>query len=206
MSERDFFDLPTGKVVIMGNGDFGVGGCYSPELDMHGIIYLPLPERREPGTPTTDLFPVGSRAVEPAAIIYFKSPAALRQTMGYLTEKLAELEGKTAGTAMLAIDDVIAERHRQQAVEGWTPEHDDQHSNGEMSRAAGLYAISAGFATKYLDGETKTCPVPDGWPWAEAWWKPANARRDLVKAAALILAEIERIDRAAIASEKGGAA
>lgn len=27
------------------------------------------------------------------------------------------------------------------------------------------------------------------------WWKPTNRRRDLVKAAALILAEIERLDR-----------
>lgn len=95
-----------------------------------------------------------------------------------------------------ALDDVIAERRRQIEVEGWTPEHDDHHSNGEMSLAAGLYAISAGFATKYLNGETKTCPVPDGWPWAEAWWKPVNARRDLVKSVALGLAEIERMDRA----------
>lgn len=94
--------------------------------------------------------------------------------------------------------DVLDERRRQQEVEGWTPEHDDQHKNGEMPRAAGLYAISAGFASKYLEGETKTCPVPDGWPWAPEWWKPANARRDLVKAGALILAEIERMDRAAL--------
>jgi hypothetical protein len=94
--------------------------------------------------------------------------------------------------------DVLDERRRQQEVEGWTPEHDDQHKNGEMPRAAGLYAISAGFASKYLEGETKTCPVPDGWPWADKWWKPANARRDLVKAGALILAEIERMDRAAL--------
>lgn len=104
-----------------------------------------------------------------------------------------------------AAKDVIAERHRQQSIEGWMPEHDDQHKSGEMSRAAGLYAISAGFASKYLEGETKTCPVPDGWPWANEWWKPTNSRCDLVKAAALILAEIERIDRASIASAKGGA-
>lgn len=104
-----------------------------------------------------------------------------------------------------AAHDVFGERKRQQNVEGWTPEHDDQHESGEMSRAAGLYAISAGFASKYLEGETKTCPVPDSWPWADEWWKPTNTRRDLVKAAALILAEIERIDRASIASDKGGA-
>jgi hypothetical protein len=39
--------------------------------------------------------------------------------------------------------------------------------------------------------------VPKMWPWARQWWKPTGARRDLVKAAALLLAEIERIDRAA---------
>jgi hypothetical protein len=94
-----------------------------------------------------------------------------------------------------AIKDVIAERQRQIKSEGWTPEHDDQHKNGELPRAAGLYAISAGFASKYLEGETKTCPVPDGWPWNHGSWKPTNSRRDLVKAAALILAEIERLDR-----------
>lgn len=110
---------------------------------------------------------------------------------------------ETKEAAMPAIDDVIAERRRQQEVEGWTPEHDDQHKTGEMPRAAGLYAISAGFAAKYLDGETETCPVPDGWPWAPEWWKPTNSRRDLVKAAALIIAEIERIDRSVI--EKGDA-
>ena len=39
----------------------------------------------------------------------------------------------------------------------------------------------------------------DLWPWAASWWKPKNRRRDLVRAAALIVAEIERIDRATVA-------
>lgn len=116
--------------------------------------------------------------------------------------KLALEQRDVLGTQ--AAKDVIAERQRQQSIEGWIPEHDDQYKSGEMSRAAGLYAISAGFASKYLEGESKTCPVPDGWPWANEWWKPTNSRRDLVKAAALIIAEIERIDRAAIVRVKGG--
>ena len=34
------------------------------------------------------------------------------------------------------------------------------------------------------------------WPgWAWSWWKPKNRRHDLIRAAALIVAEIERIDR-----------
>lgn len=33
------------------------------------------------------------------------------------------------------------------------------------------------------------------WPWDEHWWKSTTRRRDLVKAGALVAAEIERIDR-----------
>lgn len=33
------------------------------------------------------------------------------------------------------------------------------------------------------------------WPWPSKWWKPKSQRRDLVRAGALILAEIERLDR-----------
>jgi hypothetical protein len=35
------------------------------------------------------------------------------------------------------------------------------------------------------------------WPWSVQWWKPKDRRRDLVRAGALIVAEIERLDRAA---------
>ncbi len=85
--------------------------------------------------------------------------------------------------------DVIEERRRQQEKEGWTPEHDDQHSKGELATAAACYA---GFSDAYPN-----CGQPPFfWPFEGAWWKPSNYRRDLVKAAALILAEIERIDRA----------
>jgi hypothetical protein len=39
--------------------------------------------------------------------------------------------------------------------------------------------------------------TPLFWPWEASWFKPSTARRDLIKAGALILAEIERLDRAA---------
>lgn len=92
--------------------------------------------------------------------------------------------------------DVLAERRRQIEAEGWTPEHDDAHKNGSLSRAGGFYALNAGAAMWYGTTDTTICDAaPDGWPWAPEWWKPSEARRDLVKAAALILAEIERLDR-----------
>ncbi|RTS78088.1 hypothetical protein DY947_22695 [Pseudomonas aeruginosa] len=90
--------------------------------------------------------------------------------------------------------DVQAERKRQVEVEGWTPEHDDEHSHGQMARAAACYALAGSSAPN--DG-TAALLVSLAWPWDERWWKPSTARRDMVKACALGLAEIERLDRAA---------
>ena len=91
-----------------------------------------------------------------------------------------------------ALRDVIIERARQKDTEGWTPEHDDQHTESELAAAAVCYARQHGpLYVAFGDGR-----VPDDWPWHEDWWKPTEPRRDLVKAAALILAEIERLDRA----------
>ncbi|HHK0933932.1 TPA: hypothetical protein ACRXYB_005823 [Pseudomonas aeruginosa] len=94
--------------------------------------------------------------------------------------------------------DVQAERRRQIEAEGWTPENDDAHSHGQMARAAACYALAGSSAPN--DG-TAALLVSLAWPWDEQWWKPSTARRDLIKDGALILAEIERLDRAAPGKE-----
>lgn len=104
----------------------------------------------------------------------------------------AAAPGKSVPQAWL---DVQAERRRQVEAEGWTPEHDDAHSHGQMARAAACYALAGSSAPS--DG-TAALLVSLAWPWDEQWWKPTSARRDLVKACALGLAEIERLDRAGI--------
>jgi len=86
------------------------------------------------------------------------------------------------------IEEIRGERMRQKLDEGWMPEHDDAHDRGEMAHAAGCYALNA--ASPFAKGI-----VPIFWPWAREWWKPKSGRRDLVRAAALIVAEIERLDR-----------
>ncbi|ENZ1720888.1 hypothetical protein NDR77_02880 [Pseudomonas aeruginosa] len=96
--------------------------------------------------------------------------------------------------------DVQAERRRQITAEGWTPEHDDEHSHGQMARAAACYALAGSSAPN--DG-TAALLVSLAWPWDEQWWKPTTTRRDLVKACALGLAEIERLDRAAAPGKEG---
>jgi hypothetical protein len=94
--------------------------------------------------------------------------------------------------------DVIEERERQIKVEGWSDAHDDAHDDGSLSQAAACYAMHAGFQTGHLSPAGDWYPSPPkDWPWDRKWWKPTNTRRDLVKAGALIIAELERIDRAA---------
>lgn len=100
-----------------------------------------------------------------------------------------------AGQVPQAWLDVQAERRRQVEAEGWTPEHDDEHSHGQMARASACYALAGSSAPN--DG-TAALLVSLAWPWDEQWWKPTTTRRDLVKACALGLAEIERLDRAGI--------
>lgn len=83
--------------------------------------------------------------------------------------------------------DVLAERRRQVDLEGFAAAGDDAYSQNELARAAAVYACPALAA---LDGLAL-------WPWSQAWLKLGDPRRNLVKAGALILADIERIDRAA---------
>ena len=99
-----------------------------------------------------------------------------------------------------AARDVLTERERQMNEEGWTPEHDDEHDACEMAEAAAAYALH------YSGWSEGGLPV-EVWPadWSRKWWKPTTPRRDLIKAGALILAEIERIDRAGNADAQDGA-
>ncbi|RJE87986.1 hypothetical protein [Paracoccus onubensis] len=101
-----------------------------------------------------------------------------------------------------AVEDVLAERRRQIEAEGWSFEHDDLHDRRELLKAARSYADFACYTPRLRHAVLKIGTPPAGWPWDERWWKPTTPRRDLVKAAALIMAEIERMDRAA---EKGAA-
>lgn len=80
-----------------------------------------------------------------------------------------------------ALKDIAAERSRQISAEGWTLEHDDLHADNSLSKAAACYAVGS--------------LIPGVWPWGLRFWKPKNRRHDLVRAGALIVAEIERLDR-----------
>jgi hypothetical protein len=92
---------------------------------------------------------------------------------------------------------IVAERRRQIELEGWTPEHDFAHAEGELAKAGGCYALYATVRTGHMapTGDGYSSP-PTEWPWSRRWWKQSDFRRDLVKAGALILAELDRADYA----------
>jgi hypothetical protein len=87
---------------------------------------------------------------------------------------------------MPVIVEIARERERQIGSEGFDYGHDDQHTRGELATAAACYALG-----------TPTLSVVTYWPWEKSWWKPKDRRRDLIRAAALIVAEVERLDRLA---------
>lgn len=94
-------------------------------------------------------------------------------------------------------DEIARERRRQIDEEGWTPEHDAENKRRELIKAASCYLGICGWegdegymALVYDD----RYPRIIGWPWDASWWKPSDDPiRNLVKAGALIAAEIDRL-------------
>ena len=97
--------------------------------------------------------------------------------------------------------EIGTERERQITTEGYDTEHDDAHDNAELARAAGVLTIYAALSDVDRQLSEQIGPQLFGmqilWPWDE--FKLSDRRRDLIKAGALIIAEIERLDRAELA-------
>ena len=89
-----------------------------------------------------------------------------------------------------SIEAVITERTRQIEVEGFGALHDSDHAPGDLACAGVCYAERAVQALQHTGFDD----LPAFWPWDERWWKPKDTRRNLVIAAALIIAEIDRMD------------
>jgi hypothetical protein len=115
-------------------------------------------------------------------------------------------QGQLPYQLSLAEQDVLDERRGQRTREGFFNAHDDQHIGFELSMAAECYLRGGVIAGRNPNIPPSAIDQGGGWPWIKRWWKPASARRMLVKAAALILAEIERLDRAEANKADGGGA
>lgn len=84
------------------------------------------------------------------------------------------------------IELIVKERKRQIDEEGWTAQHDDQHTNFQLLCAAVCYCMASSSSI-----------LGTYWPvsWDKKWWKPTTYIRNLTKAGALIAAEIDRLQR-----------
>lgn len=91
---------------------------------------------------------------------------------------------------------IAIERQRQMATERFTSTHDEQYQRGELAKAAVAYAqLAATELEAGTRGHIGWLNPPAIWPWEAHWWKPVDARRDLVRAGALIAAQIDLIDQ-----------
>jgi hypothetical protein len=100
------------------------------------------------------------------------------------------------GPGVKAIAD---ERERQLQAEGFTRDSDQQYRRGELAKAATAYVQLAAMDLEAGGRSHIAWHGPAAvWPWAPEWWKPVDARRDLVRAGALIAAQIDLIDSQAV--------
>lgn len=110
------------------------------------------------------------------------------------------LEGGEPKLLKCGSDLIAEERVRQIGAEGWTKEHDDGHIRAELVVAANGYAAAAAIQIRYPEQPFPKDFVPPAWPWDDAWFKLSkDPIRNLVKAGALIAAEIDRLTRFEIA-------
>lgn len=93
-----------------------------------------------------------------------------------------------------AILDVVRERTRQIDDLGHSLANDDNYDEGVLSGAGAAYALNASKQLGLYIGY-QSSKIPEFFAWDKKHWKPKTPREDLVRAAALIIAEIEKIDR-----------
>lgn len=133
--------------------------------------------------------------------------AAAELVLGGAPDPEPPLPGSAPPPPAAGVDLISAERQRQITAEGWTPEHDAHHAEGELARAASCYAtpperrlIGTRLADGHGDRGDRYAQYPQGWPWHPDWWKPGDRIRELAKAGALIAAELDRLLAAAEAT------
>lgn len=88
------------------------------------------------------------------------------------------------------------ERKRQIDDEMYSEDHDTLHQYGELLDAAICYCL-----TEYNDYGLFERPIHVEklinviWPWGQEYWKPKDKLRNLIRAGALIAAELDRLNR-----------
>lgn len=90
--------------------------------------------------------------------------------------------------------DVVLERIEQIEEHGFDLQHDLGHHPGELALGAASYlntAIDQLYGRHHAPKDS-----PDTWPWQREAWRPGTARDNLVKALAIGLSVLDRLDNA----------
>lgn len=116
------------------------------------------------------------------------------KTIAFAKQSLAALDSELPVSAGVTL--ISAERARQVLEEGFDAVHDDsEHEEGDIAGAGTAYADHA--VRQMAAGVPLAGRPPDQtWRWSYQRWKPTDdPLRNLVKAGALIAAEIDKILR-----------
>lgn len=103
--------------------------------------------------------------------------------------------------ATLSVLRELLDERRKHEQKGFDAAHDDQHTRRELAHAAACYATSAEECELYwyIEGAKGTMSFQPAWPqhWSDNRELNFDGgyRHDLIVAASLLIAEIERIDR-----------
>ncbi len=119
---------------------------------------------------------------------------------GFNSESLVFDEQTQINHSKQVVERILNERRRQYEHHGWTPEHDDEHENSELARAAMCYAFGSVIIPHHYENKDLTLQIdvnlnPFEAEFAEAIGRKSEIRR-LEIAGAFIVAEIERLERA----------
>lgn len=98
------------------------------------------------------------------------------------------------GGAGRGVTAIAQERRGQIEREGYAPSEDDAYTAGELAQAACAY-----ITWEWSEAHDRDRHLALHWPmgWGLAAFKPKDRRSDLVRAGALLAAEIDRLDRKA---------
>lgn len=173
--------------------------------------------------------------ITPEEIAELRTDAAAHLATSRATEAEREVVRQRRLYASQGTARIVAERLRQVEAEGWTPEHDQEHDDGALAKAAACYvqaALITQRAPESVPGVRRVYErhnevpeddedfrrmlenparhwygwdkAPDEWPWDPSWWKPSpDVVSNLVKAGALIAAEIDRLLASPSAAQEG---
>ncbi|MDN7892370.1 hypothetical protein QZM93_27545, partial [Burkholderia cepacia] len=165
----------------MGHGVVSIADCFNPELQEPGLIFMELPEPREIGLDTGDVFPEGARAPADKTLAYvsFANGAAVDQTIAVLQRIKVKHFGAAPADEPSELEQVVACLGDDAATLRHSDEYVEMADN--MEAAARLL--------ESLAEDRAADEMCNRWPWQRGTSQPAAAAGQEAEPAAEIVRE-----------------